>query len=51
MSDDQKNQLFNNIAEGLSQANASIQARILAQFEKADPAYKTGVEDAISNIL
>lgn len=50
MSDDQKHQLFTNIATGLSQASASIQTRILAQFAKADPAYKTGVEHAISII-
>jgi catalase len=47
MSDDQKQQLFNNIADGLSQANASIQERMLVQFEKADTAYKAGVEQAI----
>jgi catalase len=50
MNDDQKQQLFNNIAGGLSQANADIQARVLAQFEKADPAYAAGVRKAIAAI-
>lgn len=43
MSDDQKNQLANNIAGGLRQANKSIQERMLAQFEQADPDYKARV--------
>ena len=50
MSDDQKQQLFNNIAGGLSQANESIQTRMFAQFELADPAYKEGVKNAILNL-
>jgi catalase len=50
MNDDQKQQLFNNIAGGLSQANADIQVRVLAQFEKADPAYAAGVRKAIAAI-
>ncbi|KAF0836390.1 catalase [Methylovorus glucosotrophus] len=50
MNDDQQQQLFNNIAGGLSQANADIQARVLAQFEKADPAYAAGVKKAIAAI-
>jgi catalase len=50
MNDDQKQQLFNNIAGGLSQANADIQTRVLAQFEKADPAYAAGVRKAIAAI-
>jgi catalase len=41
--------LFNNIAGGLAQANASIQARMLAQFAKADPEYAAGVKRAIEN--
>lgn len=52
MSPNQKQQLFNNIAGGLSQANASIQERMLAQFAKADPNYAAGVKaalDAASN--
>ena len=43
MSDDQKNQLANNIAGGLRQANKSIQERMLAQFGQADPDYKARV--------
>ena len=49
MNDDQKQQLFNNIAGGLSTANASIQARMLAQFDKADPAYAEGVRKALAS--
>jgi catalase len=48
MNDGQKAQLFNNIAGGLSQANASIQERMLAQFAKADPAYADGVRNALA---
>ena len=39
MSEGQKQQLTGNIAAGLAQANASIQARMLAQFAKADADY------------
>ncbi len=48
MSDDQKQQLVDNIAGGLRQANASIQARMLAQFNKADPLYAEMVKSALS---
>lgn len=48
MNDSQKQQLFNNIAGGLSQANADIQARMLVQFAKADPAYAAGVQQALA---
>jgi catalase len=51
MNDYQKQQLFNNIAAGLSQANASIQTRMLAQFAKADPAYSEGVANALAEII
>ena len=50
MNDDQKAQLFRNIAGGLSTANASIQQRMLAQFAKADPAYAEGVRKAIAAV-
>jgi len=50
MNDHQKQQLFNNIAGGLSQASKSIQERMLAQFAKADPAYAEGVKNAIAAI-
>lgn len=49
MNDSQKAQLFNNIAGGLSTANASIQQRMLAQFAKADPAYAEGVKRALNH--
>jgi catalase len=47
MSDDQKHQLFNNIAMGLRQASSSVQERILLQMEKADPHYAAGVKKAL----
>ncbi len=47
MSEDQKHQLAANIAGGLGQANASIQARMLAQFEQADPDYAARVRAAL----
>lgn len=50
MNENQKQQLFNNIAGGLAQANPSIQARMLAQLAKADPEYAAGVKRAIENI-
>ncbi|HSH96874.1 MAG: catalase [Methylophilaceae bacterium] len=50
MNDDQKQQLFNNIAGGLSQASKPIQERMFAQFSKADPAYAEGVKSAIAAI-
>jgi len=48
MNDNQKAQLFGNIAGGLSTASASIQERMLAQFAKADPAYAEGVKQALA---
>ena len=47
MSEDQKNQLANNIAGGLREATASAQERMLAQFEKADPDYAQRVKNAL----
>ena len=47
MNEDQKQQLVSNIAGGLSQANASIQERMLAQFNKADPEYGKRVAQAL----
>ncbi|TQV88825.1 catalase [Aliikangiella coralliicola] len=47
MSDDQKQQLVNNIAGGLSQANQSIQERMIAQFTKADPQYGDMIKKAL----
>jgi len=48
MSGDQKNQLVNNIAGGLSQATASAQERMLAQFSAADPDYGARVKQALA---
>ena len=48
MSTDQKRQLVNNIAGGLSQANASIQERMLAYLNKADPEYAAMVKAALA---
>ncbi len=39
MSEDQKQQLAGNIADGLVQASESVQARMLEQFRKADADY------------
>ncbi len=47
MSDDQKNQLAGNIAGGLSQASASAQERMLAQYAAADPDYAARVKTAL----
>lgn len=47
MNNDQKQQLVNNIAGGLSQANASIQQRMLSYLAKADADYAKGVEQAM----
>ncbi len=44
MSEDQKNQLANNIAGGLTQANKSIQQRMLNQLHKADGDYAQRVK-------
>ncbi|WP_039911959.1 catalase [Cellvibrio mixtus] len=44
MSADQKSQLTRNIAGGLSQANASIQERMLGYLHKADPEYAAMVK-------
>lgn len=44
MSDDQKDQLTSNIADGLSHANAHIQERMLAQFNAADPDYAARIK-------
>ena len=48
MSDDQKDQLTSNIADGLSHANTSIQERMLAQFHAADPDYAARIKAKLS---
>lgn len=50
MSDDQKNQLANNIAGGLVHATASVRARMLAQYEQADPDYAARVSAAMGRM-
>lgn len=50
MNDDQRDQLANNIAGGLVQATASVQQRMLAQYEQADPAYAERVAQAMSRL-
>lgn len=50
MSEGQKNQLAHNIASGLVQANASIQARMLAQFAAADDDYAARVQQALQEL-
>ncbi len=50
MNKDQKQQLAHNIAEGLGQANSSIQGRMLAQFSKADPEYASLVQAEMSRL-
>lgn len=44
MNDGQKSQFTRNIAGGLSQANVSIQERMLKYFNKADPSYASMVK-------
>jgi len=50
MSDDQKNQLANNIAGGLVHATASVRARMLAQYEQADADYAARVSAAMGRM-
>ncbi len=47
MSDDQKQQLFNNIAGAMDGVPEEIIRRQLGHFEKADPAYAAGVAEAL----
>ncbi|ANW96590.1 catalase [Wenyingzhuangia fucanilytica] len=49
MSDEQKETLTNNIVGGLQHANADIQKRMIAQFEKADPEYGKLVSEKLKN--
>ncbi len=48
MSDDQKNQLARNIAEGLVHASKSARERMLAQFAAADADYAARVKNAMT---
>lgn len=47
MSDDQKNQLFNNLAAAMDGVPADIVQRQLGHFHRADPAYAAGVAAAL----
>ena len=47
MSESQRAQLFGNLAAGLGQANPTVQERLLAQFDEADPADGDGVRRAL----
>lgn len=47
MSDDQKQQLFNNIADAMEGVPQNIIDRQLGHFDKADPAYGAGVRAAL----
>ncbi|CAG1007261.1 catalase [Burkholderiales bacterium] len=47
MSEDQRKQLVANIVAGLSQADASIRARMVQQFRAADPDYGARVEKGL----
>jgi len=47
MSYDQKNQLFQNIAEAMDGVPSFIVERQLALFEKVDPQYGLGVKKAL----
>ena len=47
MSDDQKRQLFDNIAAAMRGVPEAIQLRQIAHFTKADPAYGRGVAERL----
>jgi catalase len=47
MNDSQKQQLFNNIAEGMAGVPTEIVHRQLGHFHRADPAYAAGVAQAL----
>ena len=47
MSEDQKQQLFNNIAAAMQGVPQHIVERQLAHFDQADPAYGDGVRAAL----
>ena len=50
MNDSQQQQLTNNIAGGLVHASASVQKRMLKQFEKADSHYAKMIKTAMQSI-
>ena len=50
MNDDQKAQLVGNIAGGLGRSEASVQTRMLAQFDRIDTRFSQMVSDAITRL-
>lgn len=48
MSDDQKLQLFNNIADSMDGISDMVKNRALGHFEKIDPSYAQGVREAFN---
>ena len=51
MNEHQKQQLADNIAAGLVQANSSVQERMLVQFQRADADYAQRVKVAMSKLI
>ncbi len=51
MSDDQQQQLVNNVAGGLSQCSSEVQTRMLPHFEQADASYGNMVREAVAKIV
>ena len=49
MSEDQKQQLVNNIADGLSQATQDVQEAMFVQYDLADSDYGERVRKAVAN--
>jgi catalase len=49
MSEDQKHQLVNNIADGLSQATKDVQEAMFVQYDLADSDYGERVRKAVAN--
>ncbi len=49
MSEDQKQQLVNNIADGLSQATQDVQEAMFVQYDLADKDYGASVRKAVAS--
>jgi catalase len=49
MSEDQKQQLVNNIADGLSQATKDVQEAMFVQYDLADSDYGERVRKAVAS--
>jgi catalase len=50
MSEDQQQQLVDNIAGGLSQCSIQVQDRMTPHFDQVDPKYGTMVRESIATI-